>query len=777
MSNPPPSDAATSQTPGPPHGDTDPWNLQGALTGLPPPLQQLLNDIMRNCHAACCDGTETANGVTRELHRLLQQLVAAIDGELQSNPCSCLRTCRVCWHLLGRLAEGINRHFQFRPRIMFTGQDADLQSAAAAARGIKDCFTRSIELLSTDDDSAGNVASFAIFLMDSDGDAEASMRFAFLDLITRRIAAVKRPGRGWDAMVDGETVHLDEGCSASGCNAVIAPVLQFASAAVAAAACGDLEDFDDAKCSICLCASFDSSSDGSVSINVREMQCPGRHTFHSQCARRWFVDEKHSSCPYCRHDFSGLLCDRIAATLEHQVEASGTGFTVHWNKSPNQRLAALNVLLLLPRETPLGKTTASALLWSCFDAAAGVADVALRCGRLSHAIKGMLQGQIGMWCSRLVEAFAVAEKGAVQRRLGVAIAICNLAEEEQSRACLAAAGACGALVEALKVAEEDITKRIIAHAMEHLSTNEDGRTGLAVAGACGVLVEALKVAEEDDTRDSVARAMANIALSEEGRIGLAAAGACGALVEALKVAEEDDTRRIIAHAMENLSTSEDCRTGLAAAGACGALVEALKVAEKDITRRIIAYAMKNLSTNEDCRTGLAAAGACGALVEALKVAEEDDTRRLIARAMANLALSEEGRTGLAAAGACGVLVEALKVAEKDITRRIISYAMENLSKSEEGRAGLAAAGACGALVEALKVAAEDDTRRIIAYAMKNLSKSEEGRAGLTAAGACAALEAVQCTSVCCNSSIFDALESLQPHLHSNKRIKLSHGAP
>ena len=509
--------------------------------------------------------------------------------------------------MLGRLVEGINRHFQFRPRIMFTGHGTDLQSAAAAARGIKDCFTRCIELLSTDDDRAGNVASFAIFLMDSDGDAEASMRFAFLDLITRRVAAVKRPGQRWDAIVDGETVHLEEGVSASGCNAAIAPVLQFATAAVSAAACGDLEDFDDAKCSICMCASFDSSSDGGVSINAREMKCPGRHTFHSQCARRWFVVEKHSSCPYCRHDFSGLFCDRIAATLQHQVEATGTGSTVQWNtRSPNQRLAALNVLLQLPRETPLGRTIASALLWSCFDAAAGVADAALRCGRLSVAIKGMLQGEIGLWCARLVEAFAVAGTGAIQ--CNVAMAMCDLAEDEGSRA------------------------------------------------------------------------------------------------------------------------------------------------------------------------GLAAAGACGALVEALKVAEDDDTRGSVAGAMGNLAKSEEGRAGLAGAGACGALVEALKVAKADVTRGNIACAMWFLAKSEEGRAGLAAAGACGALVEALNVAEEDDTRSNIACAMKNLANSEEGRASLSAAGACATLEAAQHMAVCRNSSIVDALESLQPHLHQNKKIKLSHGA-
>jgi hypothetical protein len=428
--------------------------------------------------------------------------------------------------------------------------------------------------LSSEDDRAGNVASFAIFLMDSDGDAETSMRFSFVDLITRRVAAVKRPGREWDATVDGETVRLEEGVSACDCNAAIAPVLQFASAAVSAAACGDLEDFDDAKCSICLCASFDSSNDGGVGIDVREMKCPGRHTFHSQCARRWFVDEKHSSCPYCRHDFSGLFCDRIAATLQHQVVVTGTGSTVRWNtRSPNQRLAALNVLLLLPQETPLESTIASALLWSCFDAAAG--DTVLCCGRLSLASEGMLQGEIRLWCSKLVDVFAAAETDAM--RHNVAMAMCDLAEVEDSRACLVAAGACSALVGALKVAEEDDARSYIADAMQGLAESEEGRSGLTAAGACGAMVGALKDAEEDDARESIAWAMDRLSQSEEGHTGFAAVDACGALVGALKDAEEDYARTSISFAMGRLAMSEEGRSGLAAAGAIGALEAAQRV--------------------------------------------------------------------------------------------------------------------------------------------------------------------------------------------------------
>ena len=116
MSNSHPWDAAASQAAGPPHGgDADPWNWQSLLATLPPPLQLLLNDIMRTCHAACSNNTETANAVTRELHGLLQQLVADIDGELQSNPCSGLRTCSDSWRLLAGLSRASTTIFKSAP--------------------------------------------------------------------------------------------------------------------------------------------------------------------------------------------------------------------------------------------------------------------------------------------------------------------------------------------------------------------------------------------------------------------------------------------------------------------------------------------------------------------------------------------------------------------------------------------------------------------------------------------------------------------------------------
>jgi hypothetical protein len=208
MSNTPPQDAPASNAPGNPN---DPWNLRRILDALPPPLQQLftqpLTDIMHTCRSACSDSVESANAVTRDLERLLQCLVSAVDAELQSNSQSDIRTSGESWHLLGRLVDGINRHFEIRPRIIFVSEDADMQSAAAAARGIKGCFTRLIELLSSEEDHEANVAALTIYLMDTDGDAETSMRFAFLDIISRRVVAVKRPSQRWHVTIDGEVVR------------------------------------------------------------------------------------------------------------------------------------------------------------------------------------------------------------------------------------------------------------------------------------------------------------------------------------------------------------------------------------------------------------------------------------------------------------------------------------------------------------------------------------------------------------------------------------------
>jgi hypothetical protein len=147
---------------------------------------------------------------------------------------------------------------------MFSSQDAGMQSASAAARGIKQSFTRFIELLSTNEDRADNVSQAAMFLPDSDDNAETPLRFRYLDMMSRRVVALKQPGQRWVATIDGAPARLGE----DGFDASVGLVLQFAAAAVAEAAHTGVSDFEEAVCGICLCCLYECRSDGSVSVNA-----------------------------------------------------------------------------------------------------------------------------------------------------------------------------------------------------------------------------------------------------------------------------------------------------------------------------------------------------------------------------------------------------------------------------------------------------------------------------------------------------------------------------
>jgi hypothetical protein len=702
-------------------------------------LQEILDVIMRTCHSACSDDTGSANAITRELHRLLQQLVAAIDSELQSNPGNDIQTFSDSWRLLGKLVEGINRHFQIRPRIMFISEDADMQSAAAAARGIKVCFTRFIELLSSDEDRATNIVALPIFLMDTDGDAETSMRFAFLDIISRSVVAVKRPDQRWEVTIDGEIRHAcsDDGAS-SGIDEIPIPFRK--------------DNFDHLECPICRAALFQKEGDGRLVLLARQLKCPTAvdvtdrtpkghqypHVMCEGCAQRLFIEHKQTVCHQCRHNFREHLCVDIAAALEHQVDENGR---VHWINAPQCRLAAFNVLAQLPVETPLGDSISYAVLRGCFDPAAGIAVAALRCRRLSVAIKVMPQAEARKWCATLVDAFKIAEIDSM--RGGIAGAIRELIESQTGCTAFNAAenstNTSGALVEALKIAETDDTRAHIAWVIGHCYCKEEGVAALIAAGGCGALVQALKIAETDDTRNNLAMAIGCLAQIEDGFAALIAASACGALVEALKVAETDRTRTYIALAISVFAEIEGGGTALIAASACCALVEALKIAETDDTRTYIADAIGDLAQIEEGFAALIAASACGALVEALKIAETDHTRKSVALAIGDLAQIEEGFAALIAASACGALVEALKVAETDGIKINILFAIGRLAENFRGREALIAAGACFALVEALKIAETDHVRKSIAGAIGYLAEIDAGGAFMIAAGACCAL--------------------------------------
>jgi precorrin isomerase len=642
------SEDAASQEPLDPRRDTRPWSRLEIPACLPSPMHVLIKSIVLHCHTA-----PSTDADTQILHTLFQQLVAAAlaatISALRSKSCSDPPTTSDLSHLFGMLVESTNLHFQSRPRIMFSSQDAGMQSASAAARGIKQSFTRFIELLSTNEDRAENVSQAAMFLPDSDDNAETPLRFRYLDMMSRRVVALKQPGQRWVATIDGAPARLGE----DGFDASVGPVLQFAAAAVAEAAHTGVSDFAEAKCVICFSCLYESPSDGSVSLNAREMKCAGRHTFHSQCARGWIVNHKRSTCPHCRHDFSQVIYYGISAALEHAVELNGTTSAVHWTKPPSQRVTALNMLALLPPETLLGGAMSSALLYSCFDSEAGIAYVALQSGKLCLAIEAMTKDDISRWCLKLVDAMKHAQDDS--RRSIVATAIADVAESEEGRACFVGEGACEALVEALKAAVDDETRWSVASAIHKLAESEKGRACFVGGGACEALVEALKAAEDDRARGYAALAIRKLGKSEEGRACFVGEGACEALVEALKAAEDDEMRLSVASAIQKLAESEEGRACFVGGGACEALVEALKAAEDDETRWSVAMAIRMLGKSEEGRACFVGGGACEALVEALKAAEDDETRDSVAVAIRMLAESEEGRACFDAMDAVGVL--------------------------------------------------------------------------------------------------------------------------
>jgi hypothetical protein len=215
----------------------------------------------------------------------------------ESNSHSDIRTSSGSWHLLGRLVEGINRHFQIHPRIMFVSENFDIQSASAAARGNNGCCTRLIELLSSEEDRAANVGAFAIYLMDNDGDSETSMRFAFLDVISWRVVAVKR----WHVTVDEEEVARS--CRRDdGFDDVPTPFRK--------------DNFGDLECSICGDPLFAKERDGSVVLLARQLKMSYRCGRHRPNPNRSSLSARH-----VRHLRSEALCGtqtNVVSTLPPQ---------------------------------------------------------------------------------------------------------------------------------------------------------------------------------------------------------------------------------------------------------------------------------------------------------------------------------------------------------------------------------------------------------------------------------------------------------------------------
>jgi hypothetical protein len=443
------------------------------LAGFPEPLQQLLNKIIVLCHADCSGEIEVSNAITQELHQFLQQFSAAIKHELQSNAGSGLSTCLESRgrDLLVRLCGDINRHFEIRPRITFISEDTETQRAAAAARGISESFARLVELLSTGERCAGNDAPLTIDLMDTEEDAIFSMRLAILDNTSRHVVASSEPtGHLWNISVDGERQDRNS----------IGP---------------------NDNCAICLCAVFEEQNDGSIHIDAREMKCPGKHTLHTQCARAYFINSHKERCPICRHDFSNVFCMDIALSLEHDEPNEEERRPLQWMKSPNMRLAALNMLAQLSKETPLGRSTASALLWSSLDTSPSIANAALSSERLSAAFEAVPDARV-IFIRDVLKTLKTADADAT--RYHMARVIAQISEIARGRVAVLEAGGCGAIVQALSVAKNEDTIGSVTLAIERLVDNDDCRIRcfrqFSEHNVCSHLAAALVIVCSDEVR-------------------------------------------------------------------------------------------------------------------------------------------------------------------------------------------------------------------------------------------------------------------------------------
>jgi hypothetical protein len=232
------------------------------------------------------------------------------------------------------------------------------------------------------------------------------MRFAFLDIISRRVVAVKRPMQRWRVAIDDEVrqhAPRDDSVS-SGFDDVPTPFRK--------------DSFEDLECLICTAPLFQKQGDGSVVLLARQLKCPTivdvsdasptghqyPHGVCEGCAQKHFIEHKHTACPHCRHNFREHLCVDISSALQHQVHEEGSAVRITWTAAPQRRLAALNVLAQLPAETPLSDSVAYGVLRSCLVAEADVAAAALRCGRLSVAIEVIPRAEAMEWFAQSVHA-------------------------------------------------------------------------------------------------------------------------------------------------------------------------------------------------------------------------------------------------------------------------------------------------------------------------------------------------------------------------------------
>jgi hypothetical protein len=99
-------------------------------------------------------------------------------------------------------------------------------------------------------------------------------------------------------------------------------------------------------------------------------------------------------------------------------------------------------------------------------------------------------------------------------------------------------------VDALRITENDVSKGNIALVMSDLSKSGEGRAALISAGACGALVDALRVTERQIMRYNVVQSIGHFSMVDEVILK--------AVSDALKSAGSDNAKAQFSHAISIL---------------------------------------------------------------------------------------------------------------------------------------------------------------------------------------------------------------------------------
>lgn len=269
---------------------------------------------------------------TVSLQSQLLSMLNALSGDFETAVASVPGRVHPVEHsCLSKFCEAVNLHLHIRGS-NFHDSDRDCEEhrrACSINLVIGSLLLYLGVLLSKNDARQANFVEGMFSLLPYDAIAcsrdpwSASL---YLNEISSRIMAVKRPKTHWSVTIDC-VAHINHDSSThpslidskrkrkpetnrrDGSCALTVSLREHAAAVVAVAERG-LCEYSDALCAVCQCSLFEIRSDGSLIVIARQLKC--NHVFHADCARQLFVQSGASKCPVCRCVFYTMyLCNCV----------------------------------------------------------------------------------------------------------------------------------------------------------------------------------------------------------------------------------------------------------------------------------------------------------------------------------------------------------------------------------------------------------------------------------------------------------------------------------